>query len=137
MSETATGLMGEFLAAASALSQGWSVSHCPQDGVDLLVWQADYFIRVEVKTASVSKALPGRKRVHHFNCGKGSSSKRILNRNDCDALALCNPDSRLVLWLSVNRVCFKSRRIPPEAFTRRAEMDSWDKMLEDVLEMRR
>ena len=136
MNATSTGLMGEMIAGASVIDNNWSVSHCPQDGCDLLAWQGDQFIRIEVKTANICKGIGYKTPTYHFNCGKGGSGKRLLNRNDCDALALCNPDKRLVLWLCVNRVSFKTRRLSPDAFTRRAEMDSWDKMVSDVLEMR-
>jgi hypothetical protein len=135
--ETATGLMGEFIAASAVMAQGWSVSLCQQDGLDLVAFKDDCFIRIQVKTVNLTKATPGKSRCYHFNCGKGSSGKRILNVGDCDVLALCNPDSRLVLWMPIQQVCFKSRRVSPDAFTRRAEMDTWDRTIEKILEARR
>lgn len=136
MTATATGLMGEMIAAASVIHNGWAVSHCPQDGIDLLAFKDDCFIRIEVKTANIHKEVRRRAPSYHFNCCKGGGGKRLMNRSDADALALCNPDERLVLWLPITSVSFKTRRIVPSAFTRRAEMDSWDKMVADVLEMR-
>ena len=137
MTATSVGLMGEMIAAASVIDNGWSVSHCPQDGCDLLAFKDDCFIRVEVKTANIHKEKRYRTPSYHFNCCKGGGKKRLMNRSDADALALCNPDERLVLWLPITAVSFKTRRIVPSAFTRRAEMDSWDKMVADVLEMRK
>ena len=134
---TSVGLMGEMIAAASVIDNGWSVSHCPQDGCDLLAFKDDCFIRIEVKTANMHKEKRYRSPTYHFNCCKGGGRKRLMNRSDADALALCNPDERLVLWLPITQVSFKTRRIVPSAFTRRAEMDSWDKMVGAVLEMRR
>ena len=136
MTACATGLMGEMIAAASVIDNGWGVSHCPQDGFDLLAFKDDCFIRIEVKTANISKGAGYKKPTYHFNCCKGGAGKRLINRSDADALALCNPDERLVLWLPITAVSFKTRRIVPSAFTRRAEMDSWDKMVADVLEIR-
>ena len=136
MTATATGLMGEMIATASVIDNGWGVSHCPQDGFDLLAFKDDCFIRIEVKTVNRSKGAGYKKPTYHFNCCKGGAGKRLINRSDADAVALCNPDERLVLWLPVTAVSFKTRRIVPSAFTRRAEMDSWDKMVADVLEMR-
>lgn len=136
MTACATGLMGEMIAAASVIDNGWGVSHCPQDGIDLLAFKDDCFIRIEVKTANIHKEKRYRTPSYHFNCCKGGGEKRLINRSDADALALCNPDERLVLWLPITSVSFKTRRIVPSAFSRRAEMDSWDKMVADVLEMR-
>lgn len=133
---TSVGLMGEMIAAASVIDNGWSVSHCPQDGCDLLAFKDDCFIRIEVKTANMHKEKRYRSPTYHFNCCKGGGRKRLMNRSDADALALCNPDERLVLWLPITQVSFKTRRIVPTAFTRRAETDSWDKMVAAILEMR-
>jgi len=133
---TSVGLMGEMIAAASVIDNGWSVSHCPQDGCDLLAFKDDCFIRIEVKTANMHKEKRYRTPSYHFNCCKGGGKKRLMNRSDADALALCNPDERLVLWLPITQVSFKTRRIVPTAFTRRAETDSWDKMVAAILEMR-
>jgi len=133
---TSVGLMGEMIAAASVIDNGWSVSHCPQDGCDLLAFKDDCFIRIEVKTANMHKEKRYRSPSYHFNCCKGGGKKRLMNRSDADALALCNPDERLVLWLPITQVSFKTRRIVPTAFTRRAETDSWDKMVAAILEMR-
>ena len=133
---TSVGLMGEMIAAASVIDNGWSVSHCPQDGCDLLAFKDDCFIRIEVKTANMHKEKRYRSPSYHFNCCKGGGKKRLMNRSDADALALCNPDERLVLWLPITQVSFKTRRIVPSAFTRRAETDSWDKMVAAILEMR-
>ena len=136
MTATSVGLMGEMIAAASVIDNGWSVSHCPQDGCDLLAFKDDCFIRIEVKTANMHKEKRYRTPSYHFNCCKGGGKKRLMNRSDADALALCNPDERLVLWLPITQVSFKTRRIVPTAFTRRAETDSWDKMVAAILEMR-
>ena len=133
---TSVGLMGEMIAAASVIDNGWSVSHCPQDGCDLLAFKDDCFIRIEVKTANMHKEKRYRTPSYHFNCCKGGGKKRLMNRSDADALALCNPDERLVLWLPITQVSFKTRRIVPSAFTRRAETDSWDKMVAAILEIR-
>lgn len=136
MTATSVGLMGEMIAAASVIDNGWSVSHCPQDGCDLLAFKDDCFIRIEVKTANMHKEKRYRTPSYHFNCCKGGGKKRLMNRSDADALALCNPDERLVLWLPITQVSFKTRRIVPSAFTRRAETDSWDKMVAAILEIR-
>ena len=136
MTATSVGLMGEMIAAASVIDNGWSVSHCPQDGCDLLAFKDDCFIRIEVKTANMHKEKRYRSPSYHFNCCKGGGKKRLMNRSDADALALCNPDERLVLWLPITQVSFKTRRIVPSAFTRRAETDSWDKMVAAILEIR-
>ena len=49
MSQTTTGLIGEYIAAGVVLSLGWRVSMCQQDKVDLVAWKEDEYIRIQVR----------------------------------------------------------------------------------------
>ena len=44
---TTTGLMGEHLAAAAIIDLGYRAIPCPQDGIDLLAFRENIFIRVK------------------------------------------------------------------------------------------
>ena len=136
MNETKKGLMGELIAAAAVVDMGWSVSLCQQDGYDLVAAKDDIFIRIQAKTAGLSNPKDGRLPVHHFNCAKGSKSKHIPTVKDYDCLAMVSPITRLVLWMPIQLVSFKSKRVSPSRFTKEAEADSWAKAIDIILEAR-
>jgi len=137
MNATKTGLLGEYIAAAAVIDMGWSVSLAQQDGCDLVAWDDEQnYIRIQAKTANLSVSKDGRPQVHHFNCAKGSKSKYLPTIKDFDCLALVSPIRRLVLWMPIQSVSFKSRRVSPDRFTKDAEQNSWDKAVAVILEAR-
>ena len=137
MSETTTGLIGEYIAAAAILAQGWRVSMAQQDRVDMVAWNGQEFLRVQAKAATLLGNQDGRSPRHHFNLGHGCKTKHLPTKDDYDVLCLVSPDARRCLFLPVTSVRQYSMRLPASRFTEAAETDSWDKAVDHVLEMRR
>ena len=137
MSETTTGLIGEYIAAAAILAQGWRVSMAQQDRVDMVAWNGQEFLRVQAKTASLLGNQDGRSPRHHFQLGHGCKAKHLPTKDDYDVLCLVSPNARRVLFMPVTSVRQYSMRLPASRFTEAAEVDSWDKAVDYVLEMRR
>jgi len=137
MSETTTGLIGEYIAAAAILGQGWRVSMAQQDRVDMVAWNGQEFLRVQAKAATLLGNQDGRSPRHHFNLGHGCKTKHLPTKDDYDVLCLVSPDARRCLFLPVTSVRQYSMRLPASRFTEAAETDSWDKTVDHVLEMRR
>lgn len=138
MSETTTGLIGEYIAAAAILGLGWRVSMAQQDRVDMVAWNGAHdFIRVQAKTASLLSAADGRSPRHHFQLGHGCKTKHLPKPSDYDVCCLVSPNARRVLFMPVTSIRQRSMRLPPSRFTPEAEADSWDKAVAVILEMRR
>ena len=137
MSETTTGLIGEFLAAAAILAQGWRVSMAQQDKIDMVAWDGQNWVRVQAKAASLLGDKDGRSPRHHFQMGHGCKTKHLPKKEDYDVLCLVSPDARRCLFLPVTSVRQYSMRLSPTRFTEDAERDSWAKTLAVVLEMRK
>ena len=137
MSETTTGLIGEYIAAAAILGQGWRVSMAQQDRVDMVAWNGKEFLRVQAKTASLLGDKDGRSPRHHFQLGHGCKNKHLPTKDDYDVLCLVSPNARRVLFMPVTSIRQYSMRLPASRFTEAAEVDSWDKAVDHVLEMRR
>ena len=137
MSETTTGLIGEYIAAAAILAQGWRVSMAQQDRVDMVAWNGQEFLRIQAKAATLLGNQDGRSPRHHFNLGHGCKTKHLPTKDDYDVLCLVSPDARRCLFLPVTSVRQYSMRLPASRFTEAAEVDSWDKAVDHVLEMRR
>jgi hypothetical protein len=137
MSETTTGLIGEYIAAAAILAQGWRVSMAQQDRVDMVAWNGQEFLRIQAKAATLLGNQDGRSPRHHFNLGHGCKTKHLPTKDDYDVLCLVSPDARRCLFLPVTSVRQYSMRLPASRFTEAAETDSWDKAVDHVLETRR
>jgi len=137
LSETTTGLIGEYISAAAILAQGWRVSMAQQDRVDMVAWNGQEFLRIQAKAASLLGNQDGRSPRHHFNLGHGCKTKHLPTKDDYDVLCLVSPDARRCLFLPVTSVRQYSMRLPASRFTEAAETDSWDKTVDHVLEMRR
>ena len=72
---TATGLIGEYIAASAILDLGFRVSLSQQDKVDLVAWHDEdpqLFLRVQVKSCDISQRHDGR---FQFNLAAGGGSK--------------------------------------------------------------
>ena len=138
MSETTTGLIGEYIAAAAILGLGWRVSMAQQDRVDLVAWNGTHdFIRVQAKTANLLGNKDGRSPRHHFQLGHGSKTKKLPTQDDYDVLCLVSPDARRALFMPVTAIRQYTLRVQPSRFTPEAESDSWDKAVAIVMETRR
>ena len=136
MSETTTGLIGEHIALAAIMSNGWKATHCPMDRIDVLAFSGQTFIRVQVKTASLL-SNSGRSARHHFQLGHGCKTKHLPKPSDYDVLCLISPNARRALFMPVTRIQQRSMRLPASRFTPSEEAESWDKAVAVILEMRR
>ena len=138
MSETTTGLIGEYIAAAAILAQGWRVSMAQQDRVDMVAWNGQEFLRVQAKAASLLGNQDGRSPRHHFNLGHGCKTKHLPTKDDYDVLCLVSPNSRRCLFMPVTSVRQYSLRLPASRFeSPDVEAESWDKAVAVVMETRR
>jgi len=133
MSQTTTGLIGEYLAAGIMLSLGWRVSMCQQDKVDLLAWKDDEYIRIQVKTAQLSGEKNARTPVYHFQFGSGQKNKILPGKKDYDILCLVGYQHRKALFMPVTQVQQYSKRMSPQLFdASKAELHSFNKALAAV-----
>jgi len=133
MSQTTTGLTGEYFAAGVVLSLGWRVSMCQQDKVDLLAWKEDEYLRIQVKTAQLSGEKDGRTSVYHFQFGSGRKNKILPVKGDYDLLCLVGYQHRKALFMPVTEVLQYSKRLPPKLFDApKAELYSFNKALAAV-----
>jgi hypothetical protein len=98
---TTTGLIGEHIAAASILSMGWRVGMAQQDSVDLLAWNNNTYVRVQVKSASPYEYNKGG---YQFQLGSGSKSKKLPSTQLFDMIALVAVDQRRVKYLATEQV---------------------------------
>ena len=95
---TATGLIGEYIAASAILDLGFRVSLSQQDKVDLVAWHDEdpqLFLRVQVKSCDISQRHDGR----FFNLAAGGGSKRLPKVSDHDIVALVSIHDRRCVFL--------------------------------------
>jgi len=139
MSETATGLMGEYIAAATVLQFGFKVSLAQQDKVDAVFWDdANEFYRVQVKTSHLVKNERNRSPVYHFQLGSGSKAKHLPSEEDFDLLCFVGAEHRRTLWMPVWSVRQYTKRVQAKLLNEaEAERASFFKAIEIVREMRR
>ena len=130
---TTTGLIGEYIAAAVVLSLGWRVSLAQQVKVDLVAWKENEYIRIQVKTAKLSEEQDNRTPVYHFQFGSGCKNKVLPNERDYDILCCIGLGHRKALFLPVQQVQQKSKRMSPQLFDApKAELHSFNKALATV-----
>lgn len=117
ISHTATGLMGEYIAAAAVLHFGFRVSMAQQDKVDLVCWSDENeFFRVQVKTSHLVTKDRRRSPVYHFQLGSGCKTKHLPDEKDYDLLCLVGAEHRRTLWLPVRSVQQYTKRVSPKLF---------------------
>ena len=135
-SATTTGLMGEYITAAIILGLGWRVSHAQQDAVDLMAWQDQTFIRVQVKSAHLRKQKDHNP-VYQFQNGSGRVKKTLPTLDKMDIIAHCAIDARKVHFQAACCVNQYSQRRPPGWFQKPGlEEDSWEKAVAIIMETR-
>jgi len=103
ISQTSSGLAGEYIAAASVIARGWRVAMAQQDAVDLVAWHPDgnNILRIQVKACQSSRQNEGRVRQRvHFQTGIGGN-KRKPTRHDYDVLACVSSEQRTVWFVPV------------------------------------
>ena len=123
-----TGLAAEYIAAAAILELGWRVSMAQQDKVDLVAWNEDRFLRVQVKGANINKQGD-----YQFQLASGSKKKILPSIEDYDVIALVGIYHRRTLFMPVECLHQYTRRIRRKRFDDvLIEMDSWDKTMEII-----
>lgn len=129
--------MGEYYAAGAILSFGThQVSLAQQMGCDLVAFNRDCFLRVQVKTANLHQRK-GHRPAYQFQIAKGRGKKQIPTIEDFDILGLVAASHRRCLFLPVRRVLQYTKRIPVSAFNAEAEAESWHRAVEEMVEARR
>jgi len=138
ISQTASGLAGEYLAAASILARGWRVSLAQQDAVDLICWhpETSEMFRVQVKACQASRQGAGHKHKVFFQTGLGGA-KRLPTPQDYDIMACVSSEQRSVWYLPVTDVNTK-KLVKHVSFFENAhnEPDSWQRSIEIMREYR-
>lgn len=74
-------------------------------------------LRVEVKTASTLTY----KSFYSFNCARGSRVKKVVNKDDCDILALVAADIKSVIFYPVSEIKFIRKRCKARDFINETE----------------
>jgi len=132
ISETTTGLVAEYIAAAAVLEQGWRVSLSQQDKVDLVAWNDDRFLRIQVKGSSL-RHDSGRSPSYQFQLGSGSKKKVLPTVKDYDVIALVGIHHRRTFFLPTEAVQQYTKRINPRRFEMpEIEAETWQKAIEVV-----
>ena len=136
-SATTTGLMGEHLAAAAIIDLGYRAVPCPQDGIDLLAFRENIFMRVQVKSARLRKQRDRGALTYHHQLGSGRQKKTRPNPNTFDILARVAIDCRRVWFTAAYSVSKLSERRSPEFYAQPdLEFQSWHRAVQTVLERR-
>ena len=137
LSQTTSGLAGEYIAAASVLARGWRVAMAQQDAVDL----SSVASRYRQYDAGTSQGLSGFSTremgiatVSIFRQGLGGK-KRLPTIADFDILAMVSTEQRVVWYLPVTSVNLKKYQRPISFFeTPNLESDSWASAVEIINE---
>lgn len=110
LSQTESGLAGEYIAAASVVARGWRVAMAQQDAVDLVAWhpKTSEILRIQVKSCQSSRQdSDSKKRLRvMFHTGIGGS-KRQPTKDDYDILACVAAEQRTVWFLPVTEIEFR------------------------------
>jgi hypothetical protein len=128
---TVAGQIGEHVAAAAILQQGWGVAMATQDSVDLVAWNKDTGQRllIQVKSSQLSR---GNVSKLEFQLGLGGN-KRLPTRYDFDIMALVSSEQRACYFLPVTAIRQKKMNRQPEFFENpELEADSWLKSIEEL-----
>ena len=136
LSQTTSGLAGEYIAAASVLARGWRVALAQQDAVDLVAWHPETgdMMRIQVKACQASRQGATHRHRVHFQTGLGGK-KRLPTLADFDILAMVSTEQRVVWYLPVTSVNTKKYTRPISFFeTPDIESDSWAQAVEIINE---
>ena len=133
ITQTASGLAGEHIAACSVIARGWRVAMAQQDAVDLIAWhpESGTTLRIQVKACQCSRQGEGRKRVH-FQTGLGGQ-KRLPTLSDFDILACVSSDQRTVWYIPVTSIREKKLTRNITFFSNpELERESWSDALDTL-----
>jgi len=136
-SATTTGLQGEFITLAAILDLGWKAGHAPMDGVDVIAWQGNDFMRVQVKSARLRKQRDRGALTYHHQLGSGRTKKIRPDQRVYDILARVAIDQRRVFFSAACGINKLSERRSPEFYAQHdLEESSWLRAVEIVKETR-
>ena len=128
---TKTGLIGEFIACAAVLSNGFSCGMAQQDKVDLVAWDDVGFLRIQVKSGNIRPKQHGSPLISYYfsnGCGK---HKTMPTPSDYDIIAHVGVQHRRVIFTATAALRTVSTRINPKRFEDpNVEWDSWQKAVE-------
>ena len=134
---TKTGAAGEFIVCSSILQLegNWKIVHTPQDRIDVLAFDAAFFLRISVKTSTVKSNGNNKKPSYHFQNGSGSKKKILPRVEEIDIVAHCFLDDRRVGYYATEEVRQYSQRRPLHyACAPCFEQYTWDRALQIVQE---
>ena len=139
LSHTESGLMGEYIAAASVMARGWRVAMAQQDSVDLIAWhpETSVVLRIQVKACQASKGGDSRYKKDRlrFQMGLGAT-KRLPTRRDFDILACVSSEQRTVWYIPVTDVDMKKITKSTGFYANpELETESWQRCL-DILRIK-
>jgi hypothetical protein len=132
---TRTGAAGEFIVCSSILQlEGeWKVVHTPQDRIDVLAFNGVSFLRISVKSSTLTTNSDGRRPNYHFQNGSGSKKKKLPSTEEIDIVAHCFLDDRRVAYYAAEQVQQYSQRRPMHyANAPSFEQDTWDRAVQIV-----
>ena len=125
-SATTTGLQGEFITLAAILDLGWKAGHAPMDGVDVIAWSGNDFMRVQVKSARLRKQRDRGALTYHHQLGSGRTKKIRPDQRVYDILARVAIDQRRVFFVAACGGNKLSERRSPEFYAQHdLEESSW------------
>ena len=129
--------MGEHLACFAILELGWRAVPCPQDGIDLVAFHENIFMRVQVKSARKRKQRDRGALCYHHQLGSGRQKKARPDANVYDILARVAIDCRRVWFTPACQINKLSERRSPEFFAKPdLEERSWQRAVQIALENR-
>ena len=129
--QTVAGQIGEHIAAAAILQQGWGVAMASQDSVDLVAWNNNTGQRllIQVKSAQISRNSRNKL---EFQLSLGGN-KRLPTRYDFDIMALVSSEQRACYFLPITAIKQKKMNRGVAFFENpELEADSWQKAIEEL-----
>lgn len=129
ISHTKAGRIAEFFACGIIEELGWQTSLCQQDGVDLIAFKNNEFIRVQVKGSRI-KTEPKKNTSLQFILGLGGN-KRLPTNADYDIACLVSTQQRKCWFAHVSELQqLTIRRSVMLYNSPNLEMDSWETSLD-------
>ena len=137
VAETTKGLIGEYICASALLELGWKVSLAQQDSVDLIAWNENEYLRIQVKSSTLRLEKSRITRIYHFNNGSGRK-KHIKGVESYDILAHVGIDNRRCVFNATEQIQTLSKRYRKEYFENNdIEYFSFEKALQIVRQRRK
>lgn len=129
-SATTIGAIGEMIACSVIMGfDGWSAAWVPQDGYDLVAFDEQGALRIQVKSGSPRNEKDGRLRCYHFNNSTGGKKK--LKTDQYDILCHCSILERRCVFYAASTINKLTTRYPLSHFDNvHKEYESWQKAVQ-------